>query len=129
MNIGKYMKRLFLLPLVALLPLSFQASACLTIKDSYSGTIPANGTVIAYGPFTIGSTCTTANIASTVAAVGTGSAPQLYIDKLAGGSWVQVAGNTGTTASYLGAVGTYRVREVNATAAVKTYNGTTSYGH
>jgi|SRR5450830_792778 len=122
------MKRLFVLPFMALLSLSFQASACLLIKDTYSGTIPANGTAY-YGPFTIGSTCTMANIASTIAALGAGSPPQLYIEKLSGSSWVQVAGGTGTTASYLGALGTFRVKQVNTTTASESYSGTTSYGH
>lgn len=125
----KYIKRLFLLPLMALLFLSFQASACLIIKDSYSGTMPASSTAIVYGPFTIGATCPSANIASTVTALGLGSAPQLFIDNLVGASWIQVAGGTGSAASYLGAPGAYRVRQINNKTVSQVYTGTTSYGH
>ncbi|MCI3944732.1 hypothetical protein BW686_14970 [Pseudomonas syringae] len=127
------MKRILILPFVAMSLFSLQASAvCLNIKNTYSGTIAANSEIVAYGPFQITSAsgCSSANISSTAAALGTGSAPALYIDKQSGSGWVQVAQSTLTgKASYLefGGFGTYRIRHVNTTSAVRAYSGTTAY--
>jgi len=125
------MKTFFALSLVGLILAAGQASAaCINIRNTYTGSVPANSSVIAEGPFTMTTAngCAQANISSTISAVGAGSPPALFIDRLVGSSWTQVGGGTGTTASYLGPVGTYRIRHVNNTVAVKVYSGTTSYG-
>lgn len=125
------MRRLLAVSFLSLAALSFQASAiCLKITNSYSGTMTPSSTTIAYGPFTITNSngCSQANITASVSATGVGVAPNLYIDKQQGSSWVQVAGDTGNNASYLGPLGTYRVRQVNTEAISKTYSGSTGYG-
>lgn len=124
------MKRLILLPLIGLLLIAGQASAaCTNIRDSYSGVVPANSSVIVKGPFTITGVngCRQANISSTIKASGAGSAPDLYIDRLIGLTWTQVAGGTGANASTLSPLGTYRVRHVNRLSVARGYSGTTAY--
>jgi hypothetical protein len=124
------MKKLFALSLASLILASTQASAaCTSILNTYNGSVPANTDVIAQGPFTINSTngCLQANISSTITAVGSGSPPNLYIDRLIGSTWTQVAGGTGNTASVLGPLGTYRVRHANKLNVERQYSGTTRY--
>ncbi|MNG00445.1 hypothetical protein D3C81_1521980 [compost metagenome] len=124
------MKTLFALSLASLILASTQASAaCTSILNTYNGSVPANTDVIAQGPFTINSTnnCLQANISSTITAVGSGSPPNLYIDRLIGSTWTQVAGGTGNTASVLGPLGTYRVRHANKLNVERQYSGTTRY--
>ncbi|WP_296261554.1 MULTISPECIES: hypothetical protein [unclassified Pseudomonas] len=125
------MKRLLAISFVSLAALSFQASAlCLKITNSYSGTMAANSKIVAYGPFTITSVngCSQANITASVSAVGVGPTPKLYIERQQGASWIPVAGNTGNNASYLGPLGTYRVRQENRETVSTTYSGSTGYG-
>jgi hypothetical protein len=112
-----------------LLAINHAYAACTNIRDTYSGTVPANSFVIAQGPFNITSAngCRQANIQSTISAVGAGSPPKLFIDKLTGSTWTQVAGGTGNTASTLGQLGTYRVRHVNDLSVERQYSGTTRY--
>ncbi|MCV4341946.1 hypothetical protein [Pseudomonas capsici] len=124
------MKKLMALSIASLMFAATQASAlCLNLTDRYSGTVPANSEVIAYGPITITAQngCSMANIASTISALGAGPAPILYIDRLVGSTWVQVAGNTGKNASTLGQLGTYRIRHVNTYSVSLGYSGTTKY--
>ncbi|VVM47056.1 hypothetical protein PS662_00585 [Pseudomonas fluorescens] len=103
--------------------------ACTSIRDTYSGTVPANTDVIAQGPFTItgANGCRQANISSTITAVGAGSPPDLYIDKLTDSTWTKVAGGTGNTASVLGTLGTYRIRHSNTLTVDRQYSGSTRY--
>ncbi|TDV63303.1 hypothetical protein [Pseudomonas sp. LP_7_YM] len=125
------MKRLLAVSIISLAALSFEACAlCLNITSRYSGTMAANSEIVAYGPFTINDAngCPNANITASVSAVGGGRSPKLYIERQLGSSWVQVAGDTGNNASYLGPLGTYRVRQENTEAMPVTYSGSTGYG-
>jgi hypothetical protein len=82
-----YMKILTAFSLAGmLLAINHASAACTNIRDTYSGTVPANSFVIAQGPFNITSAngCRQANIQSTISAVGAGSPPKLFIDKLTG---------------------------------------------
>jgi hypothetical protein len=123
------MKALISLSLASLTLATTQAFACTSILNTYSGTVPANTHIIAQGPFTINGAngCRQANISSTITAAGAGSPPSLYIDRLTGSTWAEVAGGTGNTASVLGPLGTYRVRHANDLSVDRQYSGTTRY--
>jgi hypothetical protein len=105
------------------------SAACTNILNTYNGTVSANSFVIAQGPFTITSVngCRQANISSNITALGVGTPPELYIDRLTGSTWTQVAGGSGNTASALGPLGTYRVRHVNKLSIDRQYSGSTRY--
>lgn len=124
------MRILIAFSLAGLILVSQASVACTSIRDTYSGTVPANSDVIAQGPFTItgANGCRQANISSTITAVGAGSPPDLYIDRLTGSTWTKVAGGTGNTASVLGPLGTYRIRHSNTLTVDRQYSGTTRYG-
>lgn len=125
------MKTLLALPLAALILLSGQATAaCTYIQNTYSGIVPANSYVIVQGPFTItgANGCRQANITSTISALGSGSHPDLVIEKQDGSNWKRVGGGIGSTASTLGPLGTYRIRHINNHNVAKGYSGTTRYG-
>lgn len=110
--------------------LASQASAaCTNIREAYRGTVPASTFIVALGPFeiTAANGCKNAVISSTISAVGSGTPPKLFIDRLIGTTWTEVAGNSGNSASVLGQLGTYRVRHVNNLAVDRKYSGTTSY--
>lgn len=124
------MKTLLALSFTSLILAAGEASAaCTNISNTYNGTVPANSFVIAQGPFTITSAngCRQANISSTIAPVGAGTPPGLFIDRLTGSTWTEVTGGTGRTASALGRLGTYRVRHVNNLNVARQYSGTTRY--
>ncbi|MNO65434.1 hypothetical protein D3C76_561920 [compost metagenome] len=125
------MKTLLALPFAALIFATGQASAaCIYIQNTYSGIVPANSYVVVQGPFTItgANGCRQANISSTITASGVGSPPHLVIEKLDGSIWKHIDGGNRSTASALGALGTYRVRHVNDHNVAKGYSGTTRYG-
>ncbi|MVV48745.1 hypothetical protein EJA72_10890 [Pseudomonas sp. PB120] len=125
------MKTFFALSLTSLILATGEASAaCTNITNTYSGTVPANSYVIAQGPFTVtgANGCRQANISSTIAPIGAGAPPKLFIDRLTGSAWTEVSGGTGRTASALGQLGTYRVRHVNNLNVSRQYSGTTRYG-
>lgn len=125
------MKILIALPCFALMLLSTQVSAlCLYITDSYSGLLQPGVETAVYGPFTITSAngCAGATIDVTASTSGGGRAPQLIIQKQSGASWQPVATNFGSSASYSGSFGTYRVAMFNSDPDVKSYSGTTKYG-
>lgn len=124
------MKGLIALPCVALMLLSAQVSAlCLYISDSYSGLLQPGVETTVYGPFTITSAngCAGATI-DVSASTGGGRAPQLIIQKQLGVSWQSVATSFGSSASYSGSFGTYRVAMFNSDPDVKSYSGTAKYG-
>lgn len=125
------MKYSILLPVFGLLFVAGQAYvACTYITDTYSGIVPANTEVTAYGPFTVtnASGCLKANISSTIRAVGAGAAPELIIQRLVGSTWEKAGGGTGRNASALGPFGTYRVVHDNKSSVTRVYSGTTAYG-
>lgn len=125
------MKRLFALPVLASVFLSFQVVAgCWSINDTYTGIIEAETKIMGYGPFTITSAngCLSANIDANICAVDRGRPPQLSIELQVGSSWQQVAGNTGSNVLFSGSFGTYRVRLKNPDANPKVYLGTVKYG-
>jgi hypothetical protein len=105
-------------------------SSCIYIQNTYSGIVPANTTVIAQGSFTITSAngCRQANISSTIAGLGAGSPPSLFIDRLDGSTWTEVDGGNRQSVSALGQLGTYRVRHENNHDVARGYSGTTRYG-
>lgn len=125
--------KLFLaaIPFFAFTAVSLQTSAaCMKITNNYSGSMAPNSQAIVYGPFTIthANGCSNANIAASVSATGVGSAPKIYIDSQQGSTWQQVAGDTGNNVSYLGPIGTYRIRQTNTETVSKSYSGSTGYG-
>ncbi|WP_139113396.1 hypothetical protein [Pseudomonas sp. 34 E 7] len=126
------MNRFVALPFAALMLASVQASAlCLNISESFSGTIEPGEHGVANGPFQItgANGCSNANIDAMVSAGGAGRVPQIYIDQQIGNSWKVVAGNPlSASASWLGALGTYRVRLHNPDEVPKSYAGTVRYG-
>ncbi|WP_235387839.1 hypothetical protein, partial [Pseudomonas fluorescens] len=109
---------------------STQVSAlCLYISDSYSGLLQPGVETAVYGPFTITSANGCAGAAIDVSAsTGGGRAPQLLIQKQVGVSWQSVATSFGSSASYSGSFGTYRVAMFNSDPDVKSYSGTAKYG-
>lgn len=125
------MKSLFVLPCLAFILTSFQASAlCLYTTESFVGTIAPDTTVTAKGPFTITSAggCAGASIDAAVSVAGAGRAPEVYIEREVGALWVRETFSIGTNASYSGPHGTYRVRLKNADLASRSYSGTVRYG-
>ncbi|MGJ7516101.1 hypothetical protein ACSFE6_17450 [Pseudomonas baetica] len=125
------MKTLLALPFAALMLVSGQASAaCTYIKNTYTGTVPANADIVVQGPFTItgANGCRQANISSTISALGSGSPPNLVIERLDGSIWKHIDGGNRSSASALGPLGTYRVRHVNNHNVPRGYSGTTRYG-
>ncbi|MCF5041334.1 hypothetical protein GIW79_12785 [Pseudomonas sp. PA-7-1E] len=126
------MKRLIALPFSALMVVSVQVSAlCLNISESFTGIIGPGGDSVAHGPFTISGAngCSGANINAMVSAGGAGRSPQIYIDQEVGSSWKTVAGNAiSANTSWLGTLGTYRVRLHNPDGESKSYSGTVRYG-
>lgn len=125
------MKSLIALPCFALMLLSTQVSAlCLYITDSYSGLLQPGVETAVYGPFTITSAngCAGATIDVTASTSGGGRAPQLIIQRQSGASWGDVAGSFGSSTSYSGVFGTYRVVMINSGSQVQSYSGTTRYG-
>lgn len=123
------MKILMTVSLMGLVLVSQASVACTNIRDTYRGTVPAHSFVVAQGPFEItgANGCRNANISSTISAVGPGTAPKLFIERLTGSTWTQVAGGTGNTASVVGPLGTYRIRHANDLSIDRQYSGTTSY--
>ncbi|KAB0481606.1 hypothetical protein [Pseudomonas reinekei] len=125
------MKTLLALAFAALMFTTGHASAaCVYIQNTYSGIVPANSFVVVQGPFTItgANGCRQANITSTITGLGLGSPPSLVIEKLDGSVWKHIDGGNRSTASTLGALGTYRVRHVNDHNVARGYSGTTRYG-
>lgn len=123
------MKVLIAFSFAGLILASQASAACTSIRNTYNGTVSASSDVIAQGPFTItgANGCRQANISSTITAVGPGSPPDLYIERLTGSTWRTVAGGTGNTASVLGPLGTYRIRHSNTLTVDRQYSGTTRY--
>ena len=126
------MKRLIALPFATLMLVSVQVSAlCLNISESFTGIIEPGGDGVAHGPFTItgASGCSSADINAMVSAGGAGRSPQIYIDQEVGSSWKAVAGNAlSANTSWVGTLGTYRVRLHNPDGESKSYSGTVRYG-
>jgi hypothetical protein len=129
---GRNQMKIFLtFSLAGLILAAGQASAaCIYIQNSYSGTVPANTEITVQGPFTITSAngCQQANISSTITGLGSGSPPQLFIDRLDGSNWTKVDGGNRQNVSALGRLGTYRVRLKNEHNVAKGYSGITRYG-
>lgn len=125
------MKNFIALPFAALMLVSVQASAlCLNISESFSGTVEPDDEITVQGPFTItGSNgCSSANIEAMIS-TGVGRTPQISIEREVGSSWTKVAANPlSPRVSWLGSLGTYRVRVHNPDAVSKAFSGTVRYG-
>lgn len=52
----------------------------------------------------------------------------ISIERESGGGWSKVATSIGSSVSYVGSYGTYRVRLENTVAASKAYSGNVRYG-
>ncbi|PYY72001.1 hypothetical protein CRX42_03205 [Pseudomonas jessenii] len=125
------MKTLLALPFAALIIASEQVSAaCVYIQNTYSGILPADSEIIVQGPFTItgANGCQKANITSTITALGVGTPPSQFIDRLDGSTWTEVDGGNRSNVSTLGELGSYRVRLKNDQNVARGYSGTTRYG-
>lgn len=106
--------------------LAAQAEAgCLTLTNRYAGSIPAKGTVTAYGPVTIvnGSGCHSVIVAARAQPLGSGLAPKMWIEKLVDGRWEALSGNQNTSASVITTAGTFRIRHYNEHSVLRAYSG------
>lgn len=123
------MKILTALTFAGMILVNQASAACTNIRETYRSTVAANSDAIALGPFVISGNngCRQANISSTISAVGPGTAPTIFIDRLIGSIWTEVARSRGNSASVLGPLGTYRIRHVNSLSVDRQYSGTTSY--
>ncbi|MCD5990213.1 hypothetical protein KDX30_20195 [Pseudomonas sp. CDFA 553] len=119
------MKKTLLASLVTLALASQAEAACLTISNPFSGVIPANKTVVSYGPVTIanGPTCRSVLIVSKVRSENGGFAPLMRIEKLENGQWRPIAESSGGYISQVTTAGTFRVKHQNHHETPWAYNG------
>ena len=126
------MKNFIALPFAALMLVSVQASAlCLNVSESFGGIVEPKEEITVKGPFTItGSNgCSSANIEAMISVGGVGRVPQISIEQEVGSSWRTVAANPlSPRASWLGPLGTYRVRVYNPHEQSKAYSGSVRSG-
>lgn len=117
------MKKILLASLASM-TLATQAEAiCLNLTDRYSGSIPAESTITAYGPITINSRCRSVIITATVQPLGSGPAPEMWIERLVNGRWERLAEARGTSASVITTAGTFQVRHKNDFSEPRAYSG------
>lgn len=119
------MKKALLASLFTMVLVSQAEAACLTLTDRYSGTIPPESTVTAYGPITLGNGpgCRSVVIAARVQPLGSGAAPKMWIEKQEDGQWKKVAEAPGTYASVATTPGTFRIRHLNIHPVLRAYSG------
>jgi len=126
------MKRIVLCAFFLMAGVSTQVSAlCMYMTHNYSGIVAGKTDVTAYGPFAITDSngCSQASINAKIEAAGSGSPPEIYIDRLQGSAWVQVAGSSvNKNPSHVGPLGTYRIRVKNDSTDGKAYGGNIRYG-
>ncbi|RMR05030.1 hypothetical protein ALP94_04333 [Pseudomonas savastanoi pv. glycinea] len=119
------MKKTLLASLVILALASQAEAACLTISNPYSGVIPANDTIVSYGPVTIsnGPTCRSVLIVSRVRSANGGFAPMMRIEKLQGGQWQEIAKSSSGHIGQPTTAGTFRIRHENPLQTPWAYSG------
>lgn len=122
------MKKTLLASLLTMTLASQAEAACLTLNDRYSGVIPANSTVTAYGPITLvnGPGCRFISISASVRSAEGGSAPTMWIETFEDGLWKKVADAPGGSVSFIATVGTYQVRHRNDYSVPRVYSGSTA---
>ena len=122
------MNKLLSASLLTLAVASQAEAACITLDNRYSGAIPANETVTAYGPVTIvnGPTCSSVVIRSQVQSAQGGPKPTMWIEKLENGQWRKVADAPGGAASLITGAGTYQIRHENEYPVPRVYSGNTT---
>ena len=119
------MKKALLASLFTMALVSQAEAGCLTLTNQYSGTIPPESTVTAYGPITLGNGhgCRSVVIAARVQPLGSGAAPKMWIEKQEDGQWKKVAEAPGTYASVATTPGTFRIRHLNIHPVLRAYSG------
>ena len=119
------MKKTLLASLFTMALVSQAQAGCLTLTNRYSGTIPPESTVTAYGPVTLvnGPGCRSITIAARVQPLGSGAAPKMWIEKQEDGQWKKVAEAPGTYASVATTPGTFRIRHLNIHPVLRAYSG------
>jgi hypothetical protein len=122
------MKKLFLTALFALTITTQVQAICLTTTSQYSGSLPANAEVTAYGPFSVsqGSSCLSIGIESKVEGINGRYTPLLILETLEGSRWNRIQASSHGSLSTTVAPGTYRVRHHNERANPMVYSGSTS---
>jgi hypothetical protein len=119
------MKKTLLASLFTMTLVSQAEAGCLTLTNQYSGAIPPDSTVTAYGPVTLvnGPGCRSIIIAARVQPLGSGAAPEMWIEKQEEGQWRKVAEAPGTYASVVTTPGTFRIRHFNKHPILRAYSG------
>lgn len=119
------MKKTLLASLFTMALVSQAEAGCLTLTNRYSGSIPPDSTVTAYGPVTLvnASGCRSMIIAARVQPLGSGPAPKMWIEKLENGQWKKIAEAHGTSASAITTEGTFQIRTFNEHSVSRTYSG------
>lgn len=119
------MKKTLLASLFTMTLVSQAEAGCLTLTNQYSGTIPPESTVTAYGPITLGNGpgCRSVVIAARVQPLGSGAAPKMSIEKQVNGQWETLAEAPGTYASVVSTPGTFRIRHFNKHPILRAYSG------
>ena len=117
------MKKTLLASLFTMALVSQAEATCLNLTNRYSGSIPAESTITAYGPITIDSRCRSVIITATVQPLGSGPAPKMWIERLVNGRWELLAEARGTSASVITTAGTFQVRHRNDFSVPQAYSG------
>lgn len=119
------MKKTLLASLFTMTLVSQAEAGCLTLTNRYSGSIPPDSTVTAYGPVTLVNApgCHSVIIAARVQPLGSGAAPKMWIEKQEDGQWNKVADAPGSFASVVTTPGTFRIRHLNEHPVLRTYSG------
>lgn len=120
------MKKTLLASLFTMALVSQAEAGCLTLTNRYSGAIPPESTVTAYGPVTLVNApgCRSVTIAARVQPLGSGPAPKMWIERLENGQWKKIAEARGTSASAITTAGTFQVRHSNEHSVTRAYSGT-----
>ena len=117
------MKKTLLASLFTMALVSHAEATCLNLTNRYSGSIPAESTITAYGPITIDSRCRSVIITATVQPLGSGPAPKMWIERLVNGRWELLAEARGASASVITTAGTFQVRHRNDFSESQAYSG------
>ena len=122
------MNKLLIITLLSLM-LGTQAQAiCLRTTTPYSGIVPANSQIVAYGPFSAikDASCLSIAIESRVEATSGRYTPALTLEVLNGSNWQRVLNSTSGNITTTIDPGTYRIIHINNSAASVAYTGSTA---
>ena len=119
------MKKTLLASLFTMTLVTQAEATCLNLTYRYSGSIPAESTITAYGPITIdnGSRCRSVAIAARVDPLGSGPAPKMWIERQENGQWTTLAEAPGRSVSVIMTAGIFRIRHKNEHSTPQAYSG------